>query len=93
MALEFLELLEHEAQRASIGLDPLPDESAWSQCRALCFRQSSARLGHALARATIQRLLSLLQLLPHALLARDRPGPADFAYPSFPRPSSVPSVL
>ncbi len=64
--------LRHEANR-TVALILVPDESARSQCRPLCFRQSSARLGligHALARVTVQRLLAtqwlpLLRLRPH----------------------------
>ncbi len=44
-----LELRHHDAYRARTGLDPLADQSARSQFQTLCFRQSSARLGFALA--------------------------------------------
>jgi hypothetical protein len=33
-------------------------------CQGQCFRQSSARLGHALAKATVMRLLATPSLLP-----------------------------
>ena len=86
MALASLELRQHDAFRARTGLDPLVEESARSQFRALCFRQSSARLGHALAKATVKRLLASPSLpLPsppdRSVLARNRPGPADFLSP------------
>jgi hypothetical protein len=58
------------------------DPSARSQYRAVSYRQSSARIGHAVAKASVIRILGvprlpLLQLLPSALLARNCPGPAD----------------
>ena len=46
MALASLEIEQYEAQRSRNGLNPLPDESARSRFRALCFRQSSSCLGH-----------------------------------------------
>ncbi len=49
--------------RASSGLDPLPDESARSQFRVLCFRQSSARIGHAITSASVHFLSFTLSLL------------------------------
>jgi hypothetical protein len=58
MALESLKLRQHEAYRSRSGHDPLLDESAHSQFPAICFRQSPARLGHASARDTVQRLLA-----------------------------------
>jgi hypothetical protein len=96
MALASLQLRQHEARRANIGLDPLPDESALSQFRALCFRQSSARIGHAIDRATVQHLLAtpsllLLRPLPLDKLARNRPGPADFASHSLSSPLPFPA--
>ena len=40
------------------GLDPLVDPSACAQYRQPCFRQSSARVGHDMAKATVMRLLA-----------------------------------
>ena len=48
------ELAQHDDLQ---GLDPLMDPSARAQYRHHCFRQSSARLGHAIAKATVMRLL------------------------------------
>jgi hypothetical protein len=89
MALASLELRQHDQLRSRNGLDPIVDESARSQFRSLCLRQSSARLGYALAKATVQRLLATPHLpvsdtLPNSALARNRPGPADFLPPSLP---------
>jgi len=62
--------------------------SARSQYRALCYRQISTRLGHAVAKASVMRLLGLPRLpisqhAPRSLLARNCPGPADsFVFPS-----------
>ncbi len=88
-----LDLRQREAYRSCSCLDPLPDESAPSQFRVLCFRQSSARLGHALARATGQRFLATqsLPLLrppppPNAQSARNLPGSADFVLRTLPSP-------
>ena len=38
----------------------MKDHSARSQFRALCYRQISARLGHAVAKASVMRLLGYL---------------------------------
>jgi hypothetical protein len=97
MALASLQLRQHEARRASSGLDPLPDESARSQFRALCFRQSSARIGNAIASGTVQHLLAmpsllLLRALPLHQLARNLPGPADFASHSLSSPPPFPAL-
>ena len=96
MALASLELRQHDAFRARTGLDPLVEESARSQFRALCFRQSSARLGHALAKATVKRLLASPSLpLPFAqcLLEIALARLISFPRPSSPLPSLVPTKL
>ena len=59
------------------------------QFRAICYRQTSARIGHAVAKASVMRLLGVPRLpLPHLIpsyaLARNRPGPADSFSPSLP---------
>ena len=59
------------------------------QFRAICYRQTSARIGHAVAKASVMRLLGvprlpLPQLIPSYALARNRPGPADSFSPPFP---------
>ena len=83
-----MELLQHDSFLARQGLDPMKDLSARSQFRALCYRQISARLGHAVAKASVMRLLGLPRLpvpeyAPRSLLARNCPGPADsFVFPS-----------
>ena len=56
-SLADLELRLHDSLRAKQGLDPLADPSARSQFRAMCYRQISARLGHAVAKALVMRLL------------------------------------
>ena len=81
-ALANLELIRHDESRHRQGLDPLVDPSARSQYRALCYRHLTARLGHAVAKATVMRLLALPRLPLHhptdrSSLARNRPGPAD----------------
>ncbi len=86
-SLADLELRCHNEYRRQQGLDALQDPAAHSQFRALCYRQISARLGHAVAKATVMRLLANPRLpvpLPvdRAFLARNRPDPAD----SFPPP-------
>jgi hypothetical protein len=58
------------------------DPSASSQYSAICYRQSSARLGHAFAKAAVMHILGvprlpLQQSIPSALLALNCPGPAD----------------
>ena len=81
-ALANLELWRHDESRQRQGLDPVVDPSARSQYRALCYRHLTARLGNAVAKATVMRLLALPRLpLPpptdRSFLARNRPGPAD----------------
>ena len=81
-ALANLELLRHDESRQRQGLDPLVDPSSRSQYRALCYRHLTARVGHAVAKATVVLLLALPRLpLPpptdRSSLARNRPGPAD----------------
>ena len=83
-----LEMLQHESLLASQGLPPM-DPSARSQFRAICYRQTSARISHAVAKASVMRLLGvprlpLPQLIPSYALARNRPGPADSFSPPFP---------
>jgi hypothetical protein len=58
MALACLELSQHAEYRAHPEMDQLTDASARSQFRALCFRQSSARIGQALAKALVKHLLA-----------------------------------
>ncbi len=65
------------------------DPSARSQFRAICYRQTSARIGHAAAKASVMRLLGvpglpLPQPIPSYALARNRSGPADSFSPPFP---------
>jgi hypothetical protein len=92
-ALAQLELERHDQWLATQGLDPLVDPSvtvrAQLEYRQLCFRHSSApsRLGHALAKATVMRLLATPSLPSsttpsRVYLARNRPGQAD-SLPSF----------
>ena len=87
-SLADLELRQHDSFLARQGLDPMKDLSARSQFLALCYRQISARLGHAVAKASVMRLLGLPRLpvpeyAPRSLLARNCPGPADsFVFPS-----------
>ena len=87
-SLADLELRQYDDTRARQGLDPMLDPSARSHFRALCYRQISARIGHAAAKATVMRLLAVPRLpvarVPLRELARNRPGPAD----SFSRLSS-----
>ena len=52
-SLADLELQKHDSFLARQGLDPTKDHSARSQFRALCYRQISARLGHAVAKASV----------------------------------------
>ena len=87
-SLADLELRQHESLLASQGLPPM-EPSARSQFRAICYRQTSARIGHAVAKASVMRLLGVPRLpLPHLIpsyaLARNRPGPADSFSPPFP---------
>ena len=94
-SLADLELHRHNETRRRQGLDPIQDPATRSQFRALCYRQISARIGHAVAKATVMRLLALPRLpvpppVDRALLARNRPGPADSVFPSL--PSSLSSL-
>jgi hypothetical protein len=87
-SLADLELLQDESLLASQGLPPM-DPSGRSQFRAICYHQTSARIGHAVAKASVMRLLRvphvpLPQLIPSYALARNRPGQADFFSPPFP---------
>jgi hypothetical protein len=96
MGLANEELRQHDSYQTQVGLDPLVDPSARAQFRARCYRQSSARIGHALAKATVKRLLATLSVpipspLPRSLAARNRPGPADFVTICVPFPT--PSLL
>jgi hypothetical protein len=93
-ALAQLELERHDQWLAAHGLDPLVDPSVRAQYRQLCFRHHSAHLGHALAKATVLRLLATLSLPSsttpsRAYLARNCPGPADSLL-SFSDASSLP---
>ena len=95
-SLADLELRRHNDYRRQQGLDALEDPAARSQFRALCYRQISARIGNAVAKATVMRLLAIPRLpvpLPvdRTLLARNRPGPADSFSPSC--PSSLSSLV
>jgi hypothetical protein len=56
MALACLELSQ-QPEYARPGLGPLTDVSARSQFLALCFSQSSTRIGHALVKALVKHLL------------------------------------
>ena len=58
-ALAQFKLARHDQWFISQGLNPFMDPSARAQYRQLCFRQSSARLGHAIAKATVMRLLAM----------------------------------
>jgi hypothetical protein len=60
-----------------------------SKFRAIAHRQIYARIGIAVAKASVMRLLGVPRLLPlppflpRAALARNRPGPADSFSPLF----------
>jgi hypothetical protein len=57
----------------------LVDESICSQFLSRCPRHSSARIGHFLAKATVQRgITTCLPLYLRSNTARNIPGPADF---------------
>ena len=95
-SLADLELRRHNDYRRQQGLDALEDPAARSQFRALCYRQISARIGNAVAKATVMRLLVIPRLpvpipVDRTLLARNRPGPADSFSPSC--PSSLSSLV
>jgi hypothetical protein len=77
-----LQLRQHDSILARQGLPPLLDPSARSQFRAICYWQISARLGFAVAKASVMHLLGVPRLplllhVPRAVLARNFPGPAD----------------
>jgi hypothetical protein len=80
-SLADLELRQHEAFLSRQNLAPI-DPSARSQFRAISYRQISARIGLAVAKASVMRLLSIARLpspsfVPRSLLARNCPGLAD----------------
>ena len=87
-SLADLELRQHDSFLARQGLDPMKDSSARSQFRALCYRQISAHIGHAVAKASVMRLLGLPRRsvshpVPRSTLARNCPGQAaSFCFPS-----------
>lgn len=88
-SLADLELRHHDSLLARQGLPPMLDPSARSQFRAISYRQISARIGHAVAKASVMRLLGVPRLplppfVPHARLARNCPGPADCFSPPIP---------
>ena len=88
-SLADLELRQHDSQLARQRLPPMMDPSARSQFRAICYRQISARIGQAVAKASVMRLLGvprlpLPQLTPRAALAWNCPGPADSFSPPLP---------
>ena len=103
-SLADLESRQQESLFARQNLPPM-DPSARSQFRAICYRQISARIGHAVAKASVMRLLGVPRLplpspVPRYALAQNCPGPADsFSHPvpisyasslqSLPPPSSV----
>ncbi len=65
------------------------DPSARSQYRAISYRQISARIGLAVAKASVMRLLGIPRLpppssVPRSLLARNCPGLADSFSPPVP---------
>ena len=94
-----LELRLHDSLRAKQGLDPLADPSARSQFRAMCYRQISARLGHAVAKASVMRLLGIPRLpvpasVPRALLTRNCPYTSSiFSSVSLSSPFALPASL
>jgi hypothetical protein len=103
-SLADLESRQQESLFARQNHPPM-DPSARSQFRAICYRQISARIGHAVAKASVMRLLGVPRLplpspVPRYALAQNCPGPADsFSHPvpisyasslqSLPPPSSV----
>ena len=107
-SLADLELRQHDSLLARQGLPHMLDPSARSQFRAICYRQISARIGHAVAKASVMRLLGVPRLplapfIPRDDLARNFLGLADSFSPVFltcmsslcsnPPPSSPPSSL
>ena len=88
-SLADLELRQHDSLLACQGLPPMLDPSTRSQFRAISYRQISARIGHAVAKASVMRLLGVPRLPlppfpPRASLARNCPGPADSFSPPVP---------
>jgi hypothetical protein len=76
-------------QMPSSRLYYLPRTTALACLNNRCYRQSSARLGHAVAKASIMRILGVPRLplqhpIPSAFLARSCPGPADSFSPPVP---------
>ncbi len=89
---------EHNSLLARRGLPPLLDPSARSQFRAICYGQTSARMGLAGAKASVMRLLEAPRLpLPppvsRAALARSCPGPADSFSPPLPLSYAIKLLL
>jgi hypothetical protein len=81
-SLAWLEQRQNAATRSSQGLDPQTDADR-AQFRARCYRYSSARVGAAIAKATVMRLSGAPSLpapvpVPSAQLARNAPSAADF---------------
>ena len=81
-SLAWLEQRQNAATRSAHGLDPL-DDAERAQFRARCYRYSSARVGAAIAKATVMRLSGAPSLpapapVPSSLLARNAPSAADF---------------
>ena len=94
-SLADLESRQQESLFARQNLPPM-DPSARSQFRAICYRQISARIGHAVAKASVMRLLGVPRLplpspVPRYALAQNCPGPADSF--SHPVPTSYASSL
>ena len=88
-SLADFQLRQQDSILARQGLPPLLDPSARSQFRAICYRQISARIGLAVAKASVMRLLGVPRLplpppVPRAALARNCPGPADSFSPPLP---------
>jgi hypothetical protein len=78
----------NDSQLARQGLPPMMDSSAHSQFRAFGYRQISARIGQAVAKA-VMRLLGVHRFplppsVPRAGLAWNCPGPADSFAPPVP---------
>ena len=88
-SLADLELRQHDSSLVRQGLPPMLDTYVRSQFRAIAYRQISARIGIAVAKASVMRLLGVPRLplppfVPRAALARNRPGPADSFHPFVP---------
>ena len=102
-----LELRQHDFFPARQGLLPMLDPSARSQFRAISYRPISASIGHAVAKASVMRLLGVprlpLQPFLRASLAWNCPTPAvsfpspvplSFSFfPSLPFPNLLPPLL